>query len=101
MILKHRTGCAIAVLRHVSGWHLDQILQEYRGFAEPKVRECDVKYITEYKVAKLAGFFRKKDSVGRGGSILTTSRMQNLLLASAAAIAVWITTGVLWGEGYL
>lgn len=98
---RHRTGCAIAVFRHVSGWHVDQIVQEYQGFAEPKARECDVKYITEYKITKLAGFFRERGSLGRGSSILTTSRMQNLLLVSAAAIAVWITTGVLWGEGYL
>jgi tyrosine-protein phosphatase SIW14 len=76
-------------------------VQEYRGFAKPKARDCDVKYITEYKVTKLGGFIRERGSLGRGGPILTTSRMQNLLLVSAAAIAVWITTGVLWGKGYL
>lgn len=79
-------------------------MQEYQGFAEPKVRVCDVKYITEYKITKLAGFFRENRSSSQSSSrspVLTSSRMRNLLLASAAAIAVWITTGVLWGEGYL
>jgi tyrosine-protein phosphatase SIW14 len=75
-------------------------VQEYQGFAEPKVRECDIRYITEYKVTKLASFFREKVRQSRS-SVLTSARMRYLLLASAAAIAVWITTGILWGEGYL
>jgi tyrosine-protein phosphatase SIW14 len=87
----------------VSGWNLDQIVQEYQAFAEPKVRECDIKYITEYKISKLAGFFHEKsrsNSQSRS-SVLTSSRMRNLLIASAAATVVWITTGILWGKGYL
>lgn len=35
---KHRTGCAVAVMRHVAGWNVDSIVEEYSGFAEPKVR---------------------------------------------------------------
>ena len=89
----------------MSGWNVNGIVQEYQGFAEPKVRECDVKYITEYKITKLAGFFREKSNIsGQSSSrnaVLTSSRMRNLLLASAAATVVWITTGVLWGKGYL
>jgi tyrosine-protein phosphatase SIW14 len=71
-------------------------VQEYQGFAEPKVRECDIRYITEYKVTQLASFFREKVRQSRS-SVLTSARMRYLLLA----IAVWVTTGILWGEGYL
>jgi tyrosine-protein phosphatase SIW14 len=75
-------------------------VQEYQGFAEPKIRECDIKYITEYKVSKLVDFFSRKIRTRRS-SVLTSSRMQKLLVASAAAVAVWIATGLLWGERVL
>ncbi|RFU25432.1 Protein-serine-threonine phosphatase/Protein-tyrosine-phosphatase/4-nitrophenylphosphatase, partial [Scytalidium lignicola] len=35
---KHRTGCATAVIRHLSGWDLPAILAEYEGYASPKQR---------------------------------------------------------------
>lgn len=50
---KHRTGCVVAAARKVAGWPVDTVLQEYRNFAEPKVRECDVEYITALEVASL------------------------------------------------
>ncbi|RAL64533.1 hypothetical protein DID88_002007 [Monilinia fructigena] len=45
---KHRTGCAAAIIRHVSGWGVPSIVEEYKRYAEPKAREVDIKYITEY-----------------------------------------------------
>ena len=50
---KHRTGCVIAAARKISGWRLDSVLDEYRLYAEPKVRECDVEYISALEVASL------------------------------------------------
>ena len=50
---RHRTGCVIAAARKVAGWSVDSALQEYRSFAEPKVRECDVQYITALEAASL------------------------------------------------
>ncbi|KAK3683441.1 protein-tyrosine phosphatase, partial [Podospora appendiculata] len=48
---KHRTGCVVAIVRKVSGWDLDSIVSEYKRYAQPKVRDCDVKYITEFELA--------------------------------------------------
>ncbi|QSZ31597.1 hypothetical protein DSL72_001164 [Monilinia vaccinii-corymbosi] len=54
---KHRTGCAAAIIRHVSGWGVQSIVEEYRSYAEPKARDVDIKYITEYKVSSLSGLY--------------------------------------------
>lgn len=50
---KHRTGCVVAAARRVSGWTLETALDEYKQFAEPKIRDCDVGYITNLDVTLL------------------------------------------------
>ncbi|KAG9253706.1 tyrosine phosphatase family-domain-containing protein [Emericellopsis atlantica] len=45
---KHRTGCVVAAVRKANGWHSSRALAEYRSFAEPKVRDADVDYITNF-----------------------------------------------------
>ncbi|ROT35221.1 hypothetical protein SODALDRAFT_321254 [Sodiomyces alkalinus F11] len=54
---KHRTGCVVAVIRKVSGWELDTILDEYKAYAAPKIRDCDVQYITEFELSELSNLF--------------------------------------------
>ncbi|KAI1452278.1 tyrosine phosphatase family-domain-containing protein [Annulohypoxylon moriforme] len=50
---KHRTGCVVGILRKASEWDTTSIIREYTKFAEPKVRETDVKYITDFSLADL------------------------------------------------
>ncbi|KAI6778975.1 uncharacterized protein J7T54_002617 [Emericellopsis cladophorae] len=45
---KHRTGCVVAAARKANGWHSSRALAEYRSFAEPKVRDADVDFITNF-----------------------------------------------------
>lgn len=54
---QHRTGCVVAVVRKLSGWRLETIIDEYRTYAEPKVRECDVDYITAFELSELSNLF--------------------------------------------
>jgi len=56
-IHQHRTGSATAIIRHVAGWDLDDIVEEYTLFAKPKVRDCDIKYINNFKITSLDGVF--------------------------------------------
>ncbi|KAL2131902.1 hypothetical protein VTI74DRAFT_4458 [Chaetomium olivicolor] len=56
---KHRTGCVIGVIRKMSGWDLDNIIGEYKTFADPKARECDINYITGFQVANTDNLFRE------------------------------------------
>jgi tyrosine-protein phosphatase SIW14 len=50
---KHRTGCVVGVLRKSNQWDLKRIINEYSAFAEPKVRETDLKYLTDFDLASL------------------------------------------------
>ncbi|KAI1426326.1 tyrosine phosphatase family-domain-containing protein [Xylaria sp. FL1777] len=50
---RHRTGCVVGVLRKSSQWNMKRIIDEYTTFAEPKVREVDIKYLAEFELAHL------------------------------------------------
>ncbi|KAI1825436.1 tyrosine phosphatase family-domain-containing protein [Xylaria intraflava] len=50
---KHRTGCVVGVLRLSNQWDMKRTLDEYTAFAEPKVRETDLKYLTQFELTSL------------------------------------------------
>ncbi|KAI1115498.1 tyrosine phosphatase [Nemania sp. NC0429] len=50
---KHRTGCVVGVFRKSNQWDLKRIIDEYSSFAEPKVRETDLNYLTEFDLTSL------------------------------------------------
>lgn len=50
---KHRTGCVVGVFRKSNQWDVKRIIDEYITFAEPKIRETDLKYLTEFQLANL------------------------------------------------
>ncbi|PNY29107.1 Tyrosine-protein phosphatase SIW14 [Tolypocladium capitatum] len=50
---KHRTGCVVAVVRKLSGWTLQNVLAEYEAYAMPKIRECDIDYISAFQSPSL------------------------------------------------
>ena len=50
---KHRTGCVVAAMRKTAGWDNCATVDEYRSFAEPKVRDQDIEYITALQPAML------------------------------------------------
>jgi tyrosine-protein phosphatase SIW14 len=86
--LQHRTGCVIAIVRKVSGWELDKVLDEYRRFAAPKEREADVSYITNFELASLSNLFNKDTSVH--------FRVRNFIQATFFAMVVliiWLVSG--------
>ena len=49
---RHRTGCVVGVLRKMSGWNLGSILDEYKTYAEPKPRDCDITYLTGFQPSR-------------------------------------------------
>ncbi|KAK0107165.1 hypothetical protein ONS95_003871 [Cadophora gregata] len=85
---KHRTGCAVGVIRHVARWDVEAILEEYRGYAEPKVRECDVNYITSYKVSSLENLFTRPATTS---SITDRDRkFLRFFVLAATVLIIWI-----------
>ena len=44
----------VAVIRHVQGWPVLRILDEYRRYATPKLRETDEKFIESFNVDSIS-----------------------------------------------
>ncbi|ORY64203.1 tyrosine phosphatase family-domain-containing protein [Pseudomassariella vexata] len=57
---RHRTGCAVAVVRKFNGWDTASILNEYAKYAAPKPREADVAYISNFKLKNLRHVVARK-----------------------------------------
>lgn len=51
--MQHRTGCVVAVTRKVQQWNADRILDEYKAYASPKIRDGDVEYISNFQAADI------------------------------------------------
>ena len=83
------------MIRHIAGWKVKDIIEEYNGYATPKIRECDVKYISDFRVSSLQGLFLRNLNRSRG-SVLCGPRMSRFLVASALALLVWLTTALFW-----
>lgn len=59
---QHRTGCVVATIRKLHGWNLDAVLDEYKMYAEPKIRECDIEYIAAFNTMQLANLWPKEST---------------------------------------
>ncbi|KFA70324.1 hypothetical protein S40285_01761 [Stachybotrys chlorohalonatus IBT 40285] len=86
---KHRTGCVVAAMRKVSGWNLRKALDEYESYAAPKIRECDVAYITEFQAALYADVKRE---VTQGRS-LRNRTFHRVLTFVAFVMTLWCISG--------
>jgi tyrosine-protein phosphatase SIW14 len=78
----------VAVVRKVSGWDLGHILQEYRDFAEPKVRDCDINYITGFELAEISNLFKN------AGWQFRTRNFIRATLFALFVLIIWLFSGV-------
>ncbi|EQL03256.1 tyrosine phosphatase [Ophiocordyceps sinensis CO18] len=86
---KHRTGCGVAVVRKLSGWNLDSALGEYKSYAMPKVRECDVDYISGFQPSSLQPMAFDPPRFSR----VQTKTFFRTLLFSTFVMVVWLVSG--------
>lgn len=86
---KHRTGCVVGVIRKVSGWNMQKVLDEYRTYAEPKIRECDVEYISAFKAAALQA---DEDGLARFSKVQVRTFLRTLLF-STFVMVLWLVSG--------
>jgi tyrosine-protein phosphatase SIW14 len=77
----------IGVVRKLSGWNLGNIIGEYRTFAEPKVRECDINYITGFELGHISNLFREPSSPFRASSFGRAA------LFAVVMLIVWLASG--------
>lgn len=86
---KHRTGCVVAVVRKLSGWNLDSVLGEYKSYAMPKIRECDVDYISSFQPSSLQPLAFDPPRL----SPVQTRTFFRTLLFSTFVTLVWLVSG--------
>ncbi|KAK1778114.1 tyrosine phosphatase family-domain-containing protein [Copromyces sp. CBS 386.78] len=77
---KHRTGCVVGIVRKTLGWDVNNILDEYRSYAEPKVRETDLNYIQGFEMAQISNLFSKDNT--------TLGRFASPKFAHSTAVAI-------------
>ncbi|CAN8104189.1 unnamed protein product [Discula destructiva] len=51
---KHRTGCVVAITRMLQHWDLERVVDEYKTYAFPKIRDGDVEYIRKFCLADIS-----------------------------------------------
>ncbi|KAI0125099.1 tyrosine phosphatase family-domain-containing protein [Xylariales sp. AK1849] len=85
---RHRTGCVVGVLRKFHGWDTHSVLAEYEKYAHPKVRETDVKYLSDFKMANLRHVVARKLE----DQPLTISQFLFLVIVAAISLCVWSLT---------
>ncbi|PHH87488.1 hypothetical protein CDD83_8826 [Cordyceps sp. RAO-2017] len=86
---KHRTGCVVAIVRKLSGWGLDSTLDEYRTYAAPKVRECDVDYISGFDSSSIRALSLEPSRI----SPVQVRTFFRTLLFSTFVMVLWLVSG--------
>jgi tyrosine-protein phosphatase SIW14 len=88
---KHRTGCVVAAFRKVSGWAHQAVLDEYRSYAAPKIRDCDLEYISTLNLESIV-----EAAAHKCPTRFTPTRTRTFyrsLIISLVLMAVWLTLG--------
>ncbi|KAI0901236.1 tyrosine-protein phosphatase SIW14 [Annulohypoxylon nitens] len=85
---KHRTGCVVGILRKASEWDTKSIIREYTKFAEPKVRETDVKYITNFSMSDIKSVTPKSNSLP-----FIQNTLYGMVMLASFTISVWVYSG--------
>lgn len=73
---RHRTGCVTACFRKIQRWPIEDILAEYRTYANPKAREADIDLIRAFdpeavfEYAKFHGYLDDKPFMKRMDSAI-------------------------------
>ncbi|KJZ72703.1 hypothetical protein HIM_07895 [Hirsutella minnesotensis 3608] len=86
---KHRTGCVVAIVRKLAGWNIERILDEYKTYAAPKIRECDVDYISSFQSSSLQTLVQE---IPRGSPVQTRTFFRTLMF-STFVMVLWLVSG--------
>jgi tyrosine-protein phosphatase SIW14 len=83
----------IGVVRKLSGWNLGSIIGEYRTFAEPKARECDIEYITRFQLGLVSNLFREPSSPPLRRASLRATSFARAAVFALVVLVVWLASG--------
>jgi tyrosine-protein phosphatase SIW14 len=88
---KHRTGCVVAAMRKMSGWNLQRTLDEYELYAAPKLRDCDVQYISTFQATSI--HFAHAEMPSRLSSRVEPRTFLRTLAFSTFVLFLWLLSG--------
>lgn len=85
---KHRTGCMTACFRKVTGWQLQDCIDEYTKYSWGKSRELDKAFITAYDDSVLKGIALERGYVGGvyGSHLFTSAQSSTYSTYSNASV---------------
>ncbi|KAJ0124708.1 tyrosine phosphatase [Diaporthe amygdali] len=89
---RHRTGCVVALVRKIQKWDSERVLDEYRAYASPKIRDCDVEYITKFQTNEVQHLALAPLAESFPGQHALDARRIRFFLASFLTIFIWWTT---------
>ncbi|KAL1883949.1 tyrosine-protein phosphatase siw14 [Diaporthe australafricana] len=89
---RHRTGCVVALVRKIQNWDSERVLDEYRAYASPKVRDCDVEYITKFQANEIQHLSLAPLAESFSAQHALNARRIRFLLASFFTIFIWWST---------
>ncbi|KAG6359849.1 hypothetical protein INS49_010902 [Diaporthe citri] len=89
---RHRTGCVVALVRKIQNWESERVLDEYRAYASPKIRDCDVEYITKFQTTEVQHLALAPLAESFPVQHAMDPRRIRFLLASFFAIFIWWNT---------
>jgi tyrosine-protein phosphatase SIW14 len=90
--MQHRTGCVVALVRKIQNWDLERVLGEYRAYASPKVRDCDVDYITKFQTTDIQHLGLAPLAESFPTQPVVDLRRIRFMLASFFALFIWWNT---------
>lgn len=67
---RHRTGCVVACIRKIQLWPIDEILEEYQTYANPKPRDGDIQLIKDFDPEWVLEFAKKEGVLADFSSLL-------------------------------
>ncbi|KAG5921172.1 hypothetical protein E4U42_005952 [Claviceps africana] len=90
---KHRTGCVVAAIRLLSGWQLNMAIDEYKTYAAPKIRDCDVDYIKDLQCTPLQGLYSLHAGRTARFTPVQVRTLFRALLFSTFVMVLWLLSG--------
>ncbi|KAI3394559.1 hypothetical protein diail_2550 [Diaporthe ilicicola] len=89
---RHRTGCVVALVRKIQNWEPERVLDEYRAYASPKVRDCDVEYISKFQANEIQHLSLAPLAESFPAQHAFDARRIRFFLASFFTILIWWST---------
>lgn len=82
----------MALVRKIQNWDSERVLDEYRAYASPKIRDCDVEYITKFQTNEVQHLALAPLAESFPAQHVIDTRRIRFVLASLFTLFIWWNT---------